>query len=82
MDLGGLMRACRERAGLSQEKLAELLNRTQSCISKFEKGVKIPDAPTLVKWGEVTQAKEVIIAYIYGLDGLSVVQNLMQLVGG
>lgn len=81
LELGAVLHACRERAGLSQEKLAEMLNRSRSCISKFEKNRKPVDAETLFKWADVTNAREVVVAYLYGLDGLSMIQSVLQVTG-
>lgn len=79
---GAVLQACRERAGLSQEELAFRLNRSQSCVSRFEKDKKVPDIATFVQWMNVTQATEVAVAFLYGLDGVSILQNIMQLLGG
>ena len=75
--VGALLRACRERAGLSQEELADRLNRTQSCISKFETDAKVPDIFTFTQWIQATNAQEVAIAFLYGMDGISILQNLL-----
>lgn len=75
--VGALLRACRERAGLSQEELAHRLNRSQSCISKFETDSKVPDIFTFVQWIQATNAQEVAIAFLYGLDGINVLQQLL-----
>ncbi|WP_144940173.1 helix-turn-helix domain-containing protein [Paenibacillus sp. 32O-W] len=82
MKFGAIMRACRERAGLSQEEMAAHLHRTQSCISKLEQDHKVPDMPTMMAWMEVTGAREVLIAFLYGMDGLSIMQSLLQVFGG
>lgn len=73
--VGALLRACRERAGLSQEELADRLNRSQSCISKYETDQKIPDIFTFLNWLQVTQAQEVAVAYLLGFDGLTILQQ-------
>lgn len=82
MKFGAIMQACRERAGLTQEQMADKLHRTQACISKYENDHKVPDMPTMMSWMEATGAKEVLIAFLYGMDGLNVMQNLMTLIGG
>jgi len=79
---GPIITACRIRAGISQEKMAELLHRSRSCISKLENDQKKLDAETLLQWAEVTGAKEVIVAFFCGMDGISIMQNLFSLVGG
>ncbi|MUG68665.1 helix-turn-helix domain-containing protein [Paenibacillus campinasensis] len=82
MKVGALMQAVRERAGYSQEKLAEIMNRTQSCISKIETDRKMPDLVTFMTWIEATGAKEVAVAFLCGMDGLRIMQDLMTLIGG
>ena len=76
------MQACRERAGLSQEDMAERLHRSQSCISKYEKDRKIPDMQTFLSWVEATGSKEVAVAFLCGMDGLGIMQNMMTILGG
>ncbi|MED3549992.1 helix-turn-helix transcriptional regulator [Cytobacillus praedii] len=82
MKFGSILQACRERAGLSQEELAEKLNRTQSCISKFEKDKRIPDMTTFMQWIQTTQTQEVAVAFLYGMDGINLLQQMMPLIGG
>lgn len=62
MNLGAILRAARERKGLSQEKLAEKLHRSRSCISKFETNQKTIDVPTFIFWMNTTNAKDIMIA--------------------
>ncbi|MFD0868807.1 helix-turn-helix domain-containing protein [Paenibacillus residui] len=82
MKFGAIMQACRERAGLTQEQMAELLHRSQSCISKYEKDHKAPDVQTLIQWINITNAKEVFVAFLCGIDGVSIMQNILQIFGG
>ncbi|AJS59889.1 helix-turn-helix domain-containing protein [Paenibacillus sp. IHBB 10380] len=82
MKFGAIMQACRERAGLTQEQIADKLNRTQACVSKFENDHKIPDMSTMMQWMDATGGKEVLVAFLYGMDGLSIMQNIMPLIGG
>lgn len=79
MKFGAIMQACRERAGLTQEEMATRLDRTQACISKYENDHKVPDMGTMLQWAEVTGAREVVVAFLYGMDGLSILQVVMQL---
>lgn len=82
MKLGAILQACRERAGLTQEEMADRLNRSQSCVSKFEKDRKMPDLPTLIHWLNITNTKEVLVAYLCGMDGLAIMQHILNLIGG
>jgi len=82
MKVGALLRACRERAGLSQEELAHRLNRSQSCISRMEKDRMLPDIATFVQWLNVTNAQEVAVAFLYGMDGITILQKFLGLIVG
>ncbi|MCY7493208.1 helix-turn-helix domain-containing protein [Bacillus safensis] len=80
-----VLRKARLQAGISQEKLAEMLSRSRSCISKIENDQKILDVPTYVRWMEATNAKEAMIATLCGIDPLAVTQQItaiMALFGG
>ncbi|MCA0163296.1 MULTISPECIES: helix-turn-helix domain-containing protein [Bacillus] len=85
MKLGVVLRKARLQAGISQEKLAEMLSRSRSCISKIENDQKVLDVPTYVRWMEATNAKEAMIATLCGIDPLAVTQQItaiMALFGG
>ncbi len=81
MKLGAILQACRERAGFSQEHLAEVLNKSRVSISKIENNRKTLDVQTLFQWAEATGSREVVVSFLYGMDGLSMIQHLMS-VGG
>lgn len=81
VDLGVVMQKCREKAGLSQERLALLLNRSRSCISKIENGRKVLDAQTLYQWTEATGTREVFVSFLYGADAPSIIQNVLSVMG-
>lgn len=82
MKVGAILQAVRTRAGLTQEDMADKLNMSQSCISKIEKDRKMPEFNIMLKWVEITNAKEVMVAFIYGIDGINMLQSVMQLIGG
>ncbi|WP_020615788.1 helix-turn-helix domain-containing protein [Paenibacillus daejeonensis] len=82
LNLGAVLKACRVRAGYCQEKMAELMYKSQSDISKIERDQKEPGIKTMLHWAEVTNAKEVVVAYIFGMDGMSIIQNVLPLIGG
>ncbi len=81
MTAGNLLKACRERAGMSQVKLARLLNRTQSSISKLEQDRNPVDVETFRDWTRVTNQIEVGIAFLYGVDPAAILQTIMQVTG-
>ena len=43
----------RKRKGLMQENVAETLNVVRQTISKWEKGISVPDADMLIKLAEI-----------------------------
>lgn len=77
MKYGSLLKTMRIRAGLSQEQLAEKLNRTGSCISKFESDKKQPDLSTFMDWVRATNATEVAVAVMCGMDGITIMQQIL-----
>lgn len=81
MKFGAILKACRVRAGLSQEQIAEMLHRSRSCISKFEKEHKIPDMVTFLSWLDKTNAKDVGYALVSGIDPTTILQTVFQVVG-
>jgi transcriptional regulator with XRE-family HTH domain len=44
------LRACRKRGGLDQVELAHLLGTSCSSVSRFERGLTIPETPTLIAY--------------------------------
>lgn len=81
MKFGAILQACRERKGMSQEELAARLHYSQSDISKIEGDHKMPSASTLIAWTEATSAKEVLVAFLCGFDGVSIMQQMLSVVG-
>lgn len=81
MKYGAILRACRERNKMSQEELAFQLNVGQSDISKFENDIKEPSPSLLRDWGVVTSSQEVIIAFLIGIDGLTILTEVLNVVG-
>lgn len=76
MNIGAVLRTARKRKGLSQEELAEKLNRARSCISKFETNQKVIDVPTFIQWAKYTNAQDIMIAALLGLDPLTITQGI------
>jgi len=81
MKLGSILRACRERAGLSQEELAFRMKREQACISRYENDRKVPDALTFLEWFKQTNTQEVAVAFMCGVDGITIMQQLLPIIG-
>lgn len=82
LGLGVIVKALRTRKGWSQEELAEKVHMSRSAISKLETDQQTLDVPTLVRLIQVTNAPEVAVAILCGMDGISIMQNLMNLIGG
>ncbi|MFX3631888.1 MAG: multiprotein-bridging factor 1 family protein [Candidatus Pristimantibacillus sp.] len=81
LGFGAVLHACRERAGMSQEKLAEMLHRSRSCISKFEQEHKLPDINTFLIWLDKTNARDVGFALMSGTDPATILQTILQISG-
>lgn len=79
MKLGGVLKACRQKAGLSQEELADKLYINQSDVSKYENDVKEAPASILQAWMVNTQSAEVMVAFLYGIDGLKIIESVLQM---
>lgn len=81
LNVGAVLQLIRVRKGMSQEKLADELNMDRSLISRIETGKQHPAFDTVVKWTDVTNAKEVLVAFFCGMDGTSIMQNILTMTG-
>ena len=77
MRVGAILKACRTRAGLNQEELAHSLHINQSDVSKYENDTKEPPLSILQAWTNNTQTQEVMVAFICGMDGLNILQKII-----
>lgn len=77
MKFGNILKACRERAGFSQEEMAFRMNVTQATVSKYENDKRSMDVPTFIRWFQETSTQEVAVAFLYGMDGVSILQQLL-----
>lgn len=68
---GRLMAACRKRAGLTQEKLGQLLYCEQSFISKLEQSYTIASTDFIMKWIVVTNSYDFATAIFYDEIGVA-----------
>lgn len=76
--VGAVLKACRTRAGLTQEELAARLFISQSDVSKYESDAMEPHLSTLQAWTNCTQAPEVLVAFLCGVDGISIMQSIIE----
>ncbi|TKI63190.1 helix-turn-helix transcriptional regulator [Lysinibacillus mangiferihumi] len=82
MQYGAILKALRVKANLTQEQIAEKLNRSRSCISKYEKEVKVIDMPTFMQWIQITDGQVAAAAMMFGMDALSIINQLLPFIGG
>lgn len=82
MGYGSILRACRERAGLTQEELAHKLHTDQANISRYESGKQEPSISFFQAWVENTQSPEVMAAFILGIDSVTIITQIMGTFGG
>ncbi|WP_160112310.1 helix-turn-helix domain-containing protein [Salicibibacter kimchii] len=78
MEYGGLLKAARERSGISQEEMAHQMNMTQSNISKYENNYKEPPLTMFKQWMENTSCQDVAIAFLMGVDGMQMMGQVME----
>ncbi|WP_343206481.1 helix-turn-helix transcriptional regulator [Bacillus sp. B15-48] len=81
MKFGAVLKACRIRAGISQEDLAARLYINQSDVSKYETDRKEPTMSLFQAWMSNTQTPEIAVAFLYGMDGISIITQLLPLLG-
>jgi len=81
MNLGVIVKALRVRKGWSQEEFAERIHMSRSAIGKLENDQQTLDVPTLMQMIQVTNEPAVAVAIMLGMDGISIMQNLLNAVG-
>lgn len=81
MTAADLLKVCRQRAGISQDKLAAMMHRSQSDVSRFERGKQTIDIATFRDWTKITNHVEAGIAFLYGVDPAAILQTVLQVTG-
>ena len=82
MEYGSILKACRERKGLSQEELAHALHIQQADVSRLENNRKEPSISLFQNWATVTGSQDVLVAFICGIDGISILTQIMSVTTG
>ena len=82
MEYGDILRACRKRAGLTQEELAYRLHTDQANISRYEAGKQEPSISFFQAWVQNTNSPEVMAAFLLGIDGVTIISQIMSSFGG
>lgn len=70
----------RKKAGLSQENMALELHMSISNISRLETNKYELKAMDLIRWCQITNAQEMLIAFMLGADGLTKAQQIVEVV--
>ena len=77
--IGELLRMCRERAGLTQQQLADKLCYERSTIAKIESGaIQYPSYAIVKSWAKATNSEDIISLDIYGKDAWQKMRRLEQ----
>lgn len=74
---GEVLRTVRLCAGLSQEELAFRLNSNQASISKYENDRLSLDIAMFIAWLQLTEAEEVGVALLYGIDIPTILEEII-----
>lgn len=77
---GSILRKMRKSAGLSQEAMAEEMLIARSSISKLENNLLELKAADLIRWCNITNAPEIMIAMLIGADGIGQIQQIIELI--
>lgn len=80
LEHGKMLKIFRKKAKMTQEDIAEELNITQSCVSKYESGRKVLDLSTFLKWINITNSEIPAAAMLFGMDTVNAVTQLMPMV--
>ncbi|GMA49360.1 hypothetical protein GCM10025857_07170 [Alicyclobacillus contaminans] len=69
MDLGTLLRICRQRKRLNQSYVARMLHIDRAEVSRIENNQRPVTIQMLQKWAEVTESGDIIGWYIADMLG-------------
>lgn len=75
-----MLKLFRKKAKKTQEQMAEELNLTQSCISKYENGNKTIDLLTFIRWVNITGSELQAAALLFGIDTVNTLTQLVPLI--
>lgn len=81
MKYGVIVKALRVRKNWTQDQLARKLHMSRSAISKIENDEQTLDVPTLVNLVQITGEPAVAVSIILGMDGITIMQSLLQMIG-
>ncbi|VDG98867.1 antitoxin HipB [Lysinibacillus sphaericus] len=81
MEYGAILRACRKRKGWTQEDLAHELQIEQADVSRFENDRREMSMSMFQKFVKATQSQDVMVAFIAGMDGITILANVLSTMG-
>lgn len=79
LKFGAVLKKLRVRAGLSQEELAEKIFLSRSTVSRLENDKLKLTVEDAIRWGQATQASEVMAAILCGIDITQIMQIISSL---
>lgn len=82
MQFGSVLRKMRKIAGLSQEEMSLELHIARSSISKLERDQLELKATDLIRWCNITNAPEILVAFAVGADGINMIQQVLEAISG
>lgn len=74
--LGERIKACRQKANLSQEKVAELVGVSRQAVTKWENGQSAPSTDNLFKLAEIF---DTTVDFLISQENVSVAEQVLQL---
>lgn len=77
MGIGAMMKACRLRIGWTQEQMAKKMMLDQAVISRIENDRQEPSLTIVTKWAKLTKSNEVLVAYLFGVDGVVIMEHII-----
>lgn len=80
MEHGKMLKIFRKKAKMTQEDIAEGLNVTQSCVSKYESGRKTLDLSAFLKWCRITNCEVEAATILFGPELCAQAMHLLQTV--
>lgn len=80
MKFGSVLKKMRKEANLSQEDMADELHIARSSISKLERDQLELREADLINWCQTTNAQEILIAFLLGADGISMMQQVIEFI--
>ncbi|QPA56272.1 helix-turn-helix domain-containing protein [Lysinibacillus sphaericus] len=86
LEHGKMLKIFRKKAKMTQEDIADELNITQSCVSKYESGRKTLDLSAFLKWCRITNCEVEAATFLFGPElcaqAITLLQTVPMFIGG